>query len=134
VAFYVWRVTNGAFDNAENWNDVTTGADPAPTPPGPSDNVDFATTGGTITGNGSVAQLYIGLGAAAPWLFTGQITTQSGSVASATSFTGGAVLTITGVANPSYLPNGMTFSAPITFDGSTLASAAAVLGVGYYYP
>ncbi len=134
MAFYVWRVTNGAFDNAENWNDVTTGADPAPTPPGPSDNVDFNTAGGTITGNGSVGPFTIEPGAAGAWVFTGQITTPSGSIESTTSFTTGAVLTVTGSTDSNgYLPFGMTLNAPVTFDDATLASAAATLSVGAGY-
>jgi T5SS/PEP-CTERM-associated repeat protein len=134
VAFYVWRVTNGAFDNAENWSDVTTGADPAPTPPGPSDNVDFNTAGGTITGNGSVGPFTIEPGAAGAWVFTGQITTPSGSIESTTSFTTGAVLTVTGSTDSNgYLPFGMTLNAPVTFDDATLASAAATLSVGAGY-
>jgi hypothetical protein len=53
---FLWRGGSGAFGTAGNWNDQTTDADPALTPPGATDSAEISAGGGTITGSGTVAQ------------------------------------------------------------------------------
>lgn len=54
---YDWTAASGDFGIAANWEDVTTGANPAPNPPGSPDTAVFTTGGGTITGAGTVSTL-----------------------------------------------------------------------------
>ena len=56
---FVWVGTvSGAWDNAANWDDLTTGANPAAAPPGTLDGVAFlSSTLQTITGTGAAASI-----------------------------------------------------------------------------
>ncbi len=58
MADYVWTGArgDGLFSDAGNWDDLTTGQNPAPAPPGTLDTV-MINRAGTITGTGAVTTL-----------------------------------------------------------------------------
>jgi fibronectin-binding autotransporter adhesin len=130
MAFYNWGVASGAFNIAGSWDDVTTAQNPSTTVPGSGDTVTFFSTGGTITGTGSVYTINLAAGATAPWIFDAAITAESIFAASAFEFGAGASLTLSGVSNPSYLPFTGTINAAATLDDATLDSAGGILSVG----
>ena len=132
MATYSWNVTSGSFSLAGSWYDVSTGA-PASTAPGPDDDAYFGGNGGTVAGNGSVQGIFIDAGVSALWTFSGQITADTGNFSSVAQFSAGASLTITGVANSTYSPYGLTVNAPTTFTDASLNSAGATLTVGGNY-
>ena len=138
MAFYSWRVGSVALGSAASWDDTTTGADPALTPPGVDDTAYFGPVfggGGTISGDGSVFEIQIAAGATSPWIFTGALTAQSASVESATSLASGAMLTLTGEPSltASFGPVAGTINAAFTLVDATLDSAGGALTVGGNY-
>ncbi len=87
-ATFVWTGAQDTnFDNAENWNDVTDGLNPATTAPGAQDTAEFIMGGGTITGTGMVAGLLFG--GTDPWVLS-----NGAQLTDTASFTDSGTLTI----------------------------------------
>ena len=73
MATYNWRVLNGVFSDPNSWTNITTGQDPATTPPGAVDAANFVgASTGTITGTGNV--LSLAFNADGTWTLSGPTT------------------------------------------------------------
>jgi T5SS/PEP-CTERM-associated repeat protein len=104
-----WTGDGGStsFGEATNWNDDTGGSMSAQTPPNPTDTVEFNSSGGAVTGTGTVAAMNVGSAgsgvlevSAGATLVTGSL--DAGVIASAVGQIGivgpRTMLTVTGVA------------------------------------
>ena len=119
---FVWTGAQDTnFDNAENWNDVTDGLNPATNVPGAQDTAEFITGGGTISGTGNVAALLFS--GADPWALSG------GALLTVTvGFTDTGTLTIQNGATITS-PNLNSAFAPTAVIDSFSAGSTAVLRV-----
>ena len=132
MANYAWRGISGAFGTAGDWIDTSTGANPAPTPPGTGDVATFSGGGNSVSGNGSVETLAIQPATSiAGWNFSGALTAQSTIVTGNAYFSTGARLTLTGVADGTgTLPYTGNLNAYVLLVGATLDSSGGDLNVG----
>ena len=130
MAVYTWSPLNGGdLGLAADW---FSSAGINTSIPNPGDTVDFTTIGGTITGTGIYTAANITPMPLNPWVFKTQLTAGTTLVQSATTFSSGAILRLTG-ASTGFLPLAARFNAPITIDGSFLAAAAGEVLVGEAY-
>ena len=93
---YLWRVGNGLFGTAVDWQNTATGTNPATSAPGINDTASWSNLVGTVTGTGSVAQLTVGSGTPGGLVLAGQFTTVSALFAGSAALGSGGTLTVTG--------------------------------------
>ena len=142
-----WTGASGtAFGTAANWDDLTKGLNPATTAPATTDTVEFNSSGGGISGTGSVANIIVGSVGNGVMDISAGATIVSGSldagvIAAASaqigvtgagtdlSITGGATVADDGAGVLSVL-NGATFSATNLTIGSQTDSSGALVVSG----
>ena len=142
-----WTGASGtAFGTAANWDDLTKGLNPATTAPATTDTVEFNSSGGGISGTGSVASIIVGSVGNGVMNISAGATIVSGSldagvIAAASaqigvtgagtdlSITGGATVADDGAGVLSVL-NGATFSATNLTIGSQTDSSGALVVSG----
>ena len=124
-AQYVWAgPVAGSWDTAANWNDTTTGQNPALVPPGGNDNVTINATSAVqvISGSGNAASLTInGSTSLAGQFTTGTLTT----LGNGDTLELGANASLTIGAAESTIGSGL-----IQLDGGTLTDAAGITLAG----
>ena len=133
MANFNWRITSGDFGLAADWINTSTNTNPATTPPGSADTVNFNTTGGTITGTGLVDTLNINQGASAAWLLNGQITTGWAFINAATTIGPTGKVTLLGKNPGTFFPSGGQINVPVTLNGGVLDSSGAQFAIGPGY-
>jgi len=128
MATYNWRNVGTDVGLAIDWNNTTTGDNPALTPPGASDTIQFQTIGGgTLTGAVSVSTANIISATNDSWKVSAQITAGAILVRSPTAITTGGKLTVTGVTGPT---NGLSLFAATTVSGGSIDGSAATTTIG----
>ena len=122
---YLWRAGSGLFGTAADWQNTTTGANPATSAPGINDTASWSGAVGTVTGTGSVAQLTVNAGTPSGLVLAGQLTTVSALFAGSATIGSGGTLTVTGnrlsVAGTTSAPANLT----VNSGASILDTAAA---------
>ncbi len=102
--------SGGDLGGAGNWQSEQTGAAPA-TPPGPSNSLVFASTGGVLTGR--LTALDASFGGLSPWTLAG------------------ANLTLTGHPSPPNPPLALSIGTSVTLNGATITAAGSTV-IGAY--
>ena len=104
MATYTWRVANGDLGLAADWQNNTTGENPASTTPSTPDIAAFNGPGGTVTGAATYAQLAINHSNPALWTFTGPIATASAAITGLAAIGSGGRLTVAPPTAPTGYP------------------------------
>ena len=132
MAIFNWRGIGGSFALANDWIETTTGANPAPVPPGSGDVAILSGAGNFVSGNGTVQTLDILQSSnLLGWVFSGALTAQSTAVSGDASFQAGARLTLTGIPAATGLqPYAGYLNAYVLLNDATLDSSAAPLDIG----
>jgi hypothetical protein len=132
MAVYRWAASSGSFGFGSNWSNTTLKINPARTPPGVNDSAEFFTSGGTITGSGSVGGMAFQGTLGAPLSIAAQLRSASSLVAGATELVAGGTwdagtLSVVSGGRLSVLDGGALQAGSI---GLTSSAVLAVSGTG----
>lgn len=139
MAVYRWAASSGSFGFGSNWSNTTLKINPARTPPGVNDSAEFFTSGGTITGSGSVGGMAFQGTLGAPWSIAAQLRSASSLVAGATELVAGGTwdagtLSVVSGGRLSVLDGGALQAGSIGLTGSAVlavsGTGSAVVGGG----
>jgi len=139
MAVYRWAASSGSFGFGSNWSNTTLKINPARTPPGVNDSAEFFTSGGTITGSGSVGGMAFQGTLGAPLSIAAQLRSASSLVAGATELVAGGTwdagtLSVVSGGRLSVLDGGALQAGSIGLTGSAVlavsGTGSAVVGGG----